>query len=172
MKRPSRGFTLLEIMLAITVFAVLLGLAVPSFRQFSQNNAVVAAHNDLVTSLQLARSEALRRNRPVSVCASTDGEACAADTDWDSGWIAFIDRGAAGEVDGTDEVLQRFEPQNPNLVFDSDETAFIQFQPTGMLAAADEESFEIYWTNCSGERLRRINILMTGSISSAIGECP
>jgi type IV fimbrial biogenesis protein FimT len=170
MKRPSRGFTLLEIMVAIALVGILLAFGVPSFRQFTQNNAVVAAHNDLVTSLQLARSEALRRNRPVSVCASVDGEDCSEDTDWRPGWITFIDRGVAGRVDGTDEILQRFEPSNRNLTFDADTATFVQFQPTGMASA--DTTIELYWEGCSGDRLRRIQIQLTGAVSTEIAECP
>ena len=96
MKPNSRGFTLIELMFGLTILAVLLALGVPSFRQLTQNNAVTAAHNDLVTSLQLGRSEALKRNRPVSICASADGKDCGADTDWHTCWIAFTDRGVAG----------------------------------------------------------------------------
>ena len=171
MKRTSRGFTLIELMIGLTILAVVLALAVPSFRQFTQNNAVVAAHNDLVTSIQLARSEALRRNRPVSICASVDGEDCATDTDWDSGWIAFIDRGVAGELDhADDEVLQRWQPQNSNLAFVSEEEShFIQFQPTGM--ANDEANIEVFWEGCSGERRRHLTVLITGAVSSQLEAC-
>lgn len=158
-------------MIGLTILAVLLALAVPSFRQFTQNNAVTAAHNDLITAIQLAKSEALRRNRPVSICASIDGEECATDTDWDSGWIAFIDRGVAGELDHADDVvLQRWQPQNTSLNFVSDENSnFVQFQPTGMANA--QANLNVSYVGCSGERRRHITVLISGSVSTRLEAC-
>ena len=60
MKRRGLGFTLLELMVTIAVLGILLGLTVPTFREFSRNNSVTTAQNDLVTALNVARSEALR----------------------------------------------------------------------------------------------------------------
>jgi type IV fimbrial biogenesis protein FimT len=170
MKANSRGFTLIELMTGLMILAILMALAVPTFREFTRNNAVTAAHNDLVTSLQVARSEALRRNRPVSVCATPDGEECGAGTDWATGWMAFTDRGAAGELDDEDEILQRWQPQNSTLLFEpADDIAFIQFLPTGM--AADAANMDILWDGCTGERRRQISVLITGAVTGAHAAC-
>jgi type IV fimbrial biogenesis protein FimT len=170
MKRRSRGFTLIELMVTITVVAILLGLAVPTFREFSQNNSVTAAQNDLVTSFNLARSEALRRNRAVSICATTDGAACGADTDWSSGWIAFIDRGVIGSVDGDDLILQAWQSPNTNLIFASGGSTYVRYLPTGMSAAA--VTIDVSWTGCTGNRVRRVEVLATGAVTGHVVACP
>src|SRR5689334_9314032 len=136
MKRHDRGFSLIELMVAIVLLGTLLGWGIPTFREFTRNNSVTVANNDLVTSLNLARSEALRRNRPVTVCASADSETCNEDPDWAGGWIAFIDRGTAGEVDGDDEVLQVWQPANDMLLYQAD-SPFVQYLPTGMTGVAN-----------------------------------
>lgn len=164
-----RGFNLIELMVAIALLAILLGWGVPTFRQITRNNSVTVANNDLVTSLNLARSEALRRNRPVSVCASGNGEDCNGDEDWAGGWIAFIDRGDPGEVDGDDQVLQVWQPANDLVLFNAD-APFVQYLPTGMTGVTT--TIEISWEGCSGQHSRRVAIIATGAITSEALDCP
>lgn len=103
--RIQRGVTLLELMIVITVLAIVLAVGVPGMRELVLNNRQVSAINELVTALQLARSEAITRNvaapAGVSVCASNDGETCSGT--WTDGWIVFTDSdttsGAALEAD-------------------------------------------------------------------------
>lgn len=157
-------------MIGITVLGILLGLAVPTFRQFSLNNSVTAAQNDLVTSFNLARSEALRRNRPVSVCASKDSETCGDETEWSSGWLAFTDRGVLGNVDGDDVILQAWQSSNTNLVFDSSGNTYVRYLPTGLADAA--VTFNVSYTGCVGPYLRRVDIMATGAVSGHTDKCP
>jgi len=89
----QRGFTILELMTVVAVFGVLLGLAVPSFQTLMANNRITSQLNQFSSTLALARSEAVKANRRVVVCPSTDGASCAAGVDWDVGWISFVDRG-------------------------------------------------------------------------------
>jgi len=171
MKRHNRGVTLMELMVTIGVLGVLLGLAVPTFREFSRNNSLTAIQNDLVTSFNLARSEALRRNRPVSVCASADGTTCGEDTDWNQGWIAFVDRGAAGEIndDVDDEILNTWQSANSDLTFASDGNTYAQYLPTGMSAAA--VTIDVFRTGCTGVKKRRVTVTATGAITGRTVDC-
>lgn len=88
--RRAAGFTLIEIMTAIVVLALLVTLAVPSFNNASLSGKLTGFANDLVASAQLARSEAIKRNAAVTMCRSTDGATCAGSGGWDSGWILLL----------------------------------------------------------------------------------
>src|SRR5687767_13501516 len=98
MKSRQPGFTLIELMVTLLVLSILVAAAVPSFREFTRNNRVVATQNDLITALNLARSEALRRSRNITVCPSSDGATCSAGTNWGNGWIVSVTGGQLLQV--------------------------------------------------------------------------
>jgi len=118
----QRGFTLIELLVTITVLAIVLGIGVPGLRDFVLNNRQVSAVNEMVASLQYARTEAIARNRTVSLCPSADGAGCSG-SNWSVGWIVFSDSspaiGGNGIKDGDDTVLRHVEPRG-NLDFVSE----------------------------------------------------
>ena len=67
--RYQQGFNLLELMAALAVLGILFSLGVPSFSQMIRDNRVVANTNELVVALSVARSEAVKRGVPMTVCA-------------------------------------------------------------------------------------------------------
>ncbi len=79
MRRASRGFTLIEMLVTLTVLAILMGIGVPSFRSFVAGQRVKTVSNDLMTALMQARSEAVKRNANVTIAPFV------ANT-WTSGW--------------------------------------------------------------------------------------
>src|SRR5687768_2450337 len=87
LRTARAGFTLIEMMVAISVVAILIGVAAPGLRDFMLNVRLTGYANDLLTALMLARSEATKRDVRVSVCArkkNNDGQ-CANGQQWDNG---------------------------------------------------------------------------------------
>jgi type IV fimbrial biogenesis protein FimT len=84
------GFTLIELLVTVVVLSILLGLAVPAFRTFMQNDQQWAQQNTLVLSLNTARSEAVKNDLPggAQMCSSIDGATCTG-TPWNQGWIVL-----------------------------------------------------------------------------------
>ena len=101
--RSQQGFNLLELMTAVAVLGILLGLGVPSFTQMIRNNRVVANTNELVVALSAARSEAVKRGLPTSVCArnAATSDVCRTGTanNWSSGWLVFVDAADKGRAE-------------------------------------------------------------------------
>lgn len=112
--RISRGFTLIELIVAISVLAILVSLATPMYQSFVTNNRTRSAAYSLVSALSLARSEAVKRNTAVSVAPLGAG--------WQDGWEV--------ETGGTQISIN--EPA-PNLVL-SGPLAGVSYQPNGRLA--------------------------------------
>jgi type IV fimbrial biogenesis protein FimT len=87
----ARGFTLIEVMVAVMILAILVTIAVPSFNNASLSSKLGGYANDLVAGAQLARSEAIKRNVNVTLCASEDGDTCGTTEGWEVGWIVIAD---------------------------------------------------------------------------------
>jgi type IV fimbrial biogenesis protein FimT len=87
------GFSILELMITLALAGVLVGLAVPNMRAFNQNNRLTAASNDLLHAFQVARNEAITRQRNVVVCASNNPTADNPDCSYGPfvGWFVFQD---------------------------------------------------------------------------------
>jgi type IV fimbrial biogenesis protein FimT len=89
--KNSSGFTLIELMITLAIVGTLLTVGVPSLRTFLQNNQLIAATNELLSAIHIARSEAIKQNIAVTVCESSNGSSCSATGNWENGWIVFVD---------------------------------------------------------------------------------
>lgn len=95
------GLTLVEFLATTAVAAILASFAMPAFQQMITNNQILSQTNELATSFYLARSEAAKRGRKVTVCASTaDQSNCDPNTDnYSNGWLIYTDYNDNGIVD-------------------------------------------------------------------------
>ena len=114
MKSPS-GFTLIELMLTLTVAAVLMMIAAPSFREFLQNSRMSAQVNLFISDLNIARSEAVKRRARVTMCKSSTLTSCTTSGGWEQGWIVFMDADGDGTVGSSDIVLRTQGPVGGDL---------------------------------------------------------
>lgn len=180
MKNRSRGVTLIELVTAIAVLGILTAIAVPGFRQFTANSRTVATTNDLVTALNVARSEALRRSSNAVVCTSTNGTSCSASTDWVNGWIVFADRNANGSVDA-DELVQSWQAVGNNFTVSATTVAGgtavdrVTYNNMGMgqlPAGVSRIRFQVVSPVCSGVTAGRTEVGVTGMIQSSKVACP
>ena len=106
-KAMPGGFTIVELMITLTVLGVLVAAGLPSLTNLVREQRVKAAASDVFSSFLYARSEAVKRNKRVAICASSDGDACASSANWAQGWIVFVDVDGDGAVDTGDDLLKR-----------------------------------------------------------------
>ncbi|MEE9398299.1 MAG: GspH/FimT family pseudopilin [Methylococcales bacterium] len=102
-KISSQGFTLIELVVTLTVATILLAVGIPSYKSTATRNHIESLMSDLTRSLNLARSEALKRGMTVTVCKSADQLVCGGN--WSNGWILFNDKNKNGSIDVGDELL-------------------------------------------------------------------
>lgn len=103
-KRQVTGFTLIELLVTISIMAILLTIALPSFQGSMRSNRVATTSNELLASLSLARSEAIRSTRGGGVCASADGATCG--TNWNQGWMVWTEKDGDGVFDNDETVVR------------------------------------------------------------------
>ena len=115
MKKHS-GFTLVELMVALAVLAILLTVGLPKMSVFFQGSRMVTNANELLSGLHIARSEAIKRNSRVTICKSTNASdaapTCATGAEgWDEGWFVFVEGrdsvNVIGEYTSTDGDILR-----------------------------------------------------------------
>lgn len=103
----SVGVTLIELMMGLIVMVALQLIAVPAMSEMLDSFRVDAATRSMISSLQLARNEAIMKGSRVVLCKSSNGEDCSHTNDWEQGWIVFQDRNNNALVDKGEIILHK-----------------------------------------------------------------
>lgn len=105
--RPhAAGLTVIEVLVAVAIALVLLIIATPYMVGMFRNVGLSTQAHEFLSTLNYARSEAIKRHQRVTVCKSTDGGQCATKGDWDQGWIIFVDVDNAARVADAKDILR------------------------------------------------------------------
>jgi type IV fimbrial biogenesis protein FimT len=166
----SAGFTLLELVITMSIAAILLTIAVPSFRYVTNSNRIAGEVNGLLGDLQFARAEAIKEGRTVTVCVSTDGQSCANSTTWQSGWIVFSDPTDVGVVDPGETILRWQKTFSSSDTFlASNNVAAITFNREGYaIGIANGTLLELHDSTNTTAWTRCLNVNLSGEITTEL----
>ena len=174
-KKLKRGFTLIELLAAISIMALLLTVAVPSFFSSMQNNRLVSLSNELISLLHLARSEAIKRGVPVSICPASDDTFTACGTNWNAGWLVFVNPDGNGSFsnNSTETLIRAQQINGTGFNFTTTPNRNIAtYNAQGYAEAGTGNlSFNLTADGCTTDSARRITISITGRISSLRTNC-
>jgi type IV fimbrial biogenesis protein FimT len=138
----NHGFTLVELMIAISIASILLSLAVPSFSSFIKRNRLATASDELFASLSFARSEALKQRKTITICARNPTGTTTCDTtgsneDYAKGWLIFHDNSspANNTYESTDDLIRVIDPFKGavSITGDSSHVASVSFGLSGRI---------------------------------------
>ena len=157
MKTRQLGFTLWELLITLLVGGILLGIGVPNVMEFQRNAAMSTVANDYVTGVLMARTEAVKRQAPVTLCLSDNplgpNPACQPNAVMNStrGFVVFVDEnnnvdanGARiltdatdgnGVIDGGELVLMQSATQAGSIRV-STNCGYVSFAPSGFTRQA------------------------------------
>jgi type IV fimbrial biogenesis protein FimT len=156
--RPSTGFTMIELVVTLTIGAILVAVGVPSMSTFIRDQRLTSQANSLVLSLNFARSEAIKRDLAagVQLCASSDGATCI-NGNWALGWIV------PDPVDATQPPLQgvpKIDGTN-TIVEGSGGLTAVVFRPNGTVTA--QASFRVCDSR-GASKARGVDVSASGRI--------
>jgi len=111
------GFTLVEVLVVLSITAIIVGAATPSFMNIVANNRVAVASNELLTTLNLAKGEAVRSGMTTVLCTSQTGSQCNDAANWSDGLILFQDNDNSGNVNNNESVIKVISASDDSLEF-------------------------------------------------------
>jgi type IV fimbrial biogenesis protein FimT len=142
-KSCQRGFSLVELMVTIAVVGILLGAVIPNMRTFLLNNQLSGGVNDMLHSIQVARTEAIKRQVGVGglplnvvVCGTSTptvaDDAMTCDYATFNAWFVFQDTNANWQHDAGEPVIERHDLLSTNLTVKTDANArIVSFNASG-----------------------------------------
>lgn len=172
----SWGFSLIELMVTVAVLAILVAIGLPSFQSSMRSNRLATATNELIASINLTRTEAVRNPNGAAMCASSDGSACGGN--WQDGWIVWIDRDGNGNPDfepGEDDVLLRYVEGRGDTDIVASTGALgnkIRFDNSGRSHEARTLTVQSEPCPSGADLVRRVSLSLTGQVKTVRGACP
>lgn len=167
--RAERGFNLIELMVTLTILAIVVATGLPEFNKFVKDIKLGGIASDLRADVQFARSESIRRNARVLVCPRADATATTCATTvtastWANGWLVCYDVDANGACDtgsATDPNPTRVRAAIVTPLVLSGPAATVTFYPTGSASVSST------FTMTSGTTTTRtLTVAPSGSLTS------
>jgi type IV fimbrial biogenesis protein FimT len=171
-RHGGSGFTLIELIMTITVAAILLAIGVPSFQYVTKSNQASSEINGLLGDMQFARGEAIKEGQRVTICAAANGAPpCTGTTAWQTGWIVFSDVGAPGVFGGNDVLLkmQKTFSSTDTLTADNAITG-VTFSREGFTSTLPGPvTFTLHTAPLNAAFTRCLSATIVGALSTQIG---
>lgn len=170
-KRATKGYTILELLVVMTISGLVLAYGIPSLAETLRQNRAANYANDFIVDLQLARVEAIKRGTSVTICPgnSADMDACGASTDWNNGWIIFVDNNDDGAMASTNDRIKIHNNLNRSMSINTASTG-ITFSSEGFVTAGSG-NYTVESTGCEGNHARLVNISAVGRANTNPTAC-
>jgi len=161
----NKGYSLIELLVTVGILGILLAVALPNFQDTVESNVTNSQAKLFITTLNLARSEAIKRGTNVGICPSNDGLDCDA-ASWSTGWIVFVDvnddsDGATGSIDAGDIIIRVFDALGANSVL-TVTTDYMEYNSLGFSATAGVQTMLLCPSTGTSANARSVEIGVSG----------
>jgi len=166
------GFTLFELMIVMSIAAILAALAVPAMHSFLQTQEQISAVTQLVTELSYARNEAIKEDVPVTganctgtgvcICASANATTCDPAGNWNNGWIVYSSSPTTNQVLEATGALQT----GLTLTTNPAGTPAVTFAPDGTSNIGALTQF-VFCDSRGASYAREVEVDVTGRIQAS-----
>lgn len=173
------GFTLIEAMVTVAILTIVLSIGVPAMTAMIENYRLTAVTNELLTSIQFARTEAIRQRNRVTICSrAANGDVCDNATGWSSGWLIYLDDAPAANptanANGLLRIASNLNTNNLTISGSSHAASYLSFSGNGGSISWNGSPATITLTICStstaldsGNRAREILVNAVGRAYSS-----
>lgn len=135
--RKQTGFTIMELMIVVTIVGILGAVALPGLQIWVKNAGRTTAVTEFLGSMHLARSEAVKRNVRVGMCPTKDGATCESTKGWEIGWLVFVDTDGDMDAGNGEEIIVAHEAlKDPWTLFTNTGDTGLDFRPNGRMESS------------------------------------
>lgn len=161
----NNGYTLIELLATVAILGILMAVALPNFQDTIESNVTNSQAKLFMTTLNLARSEAIKRGTNVGICPSDDGVDCTAGS-WTTGWIVFLDAngdadGDTGSIDVGDTIIRVFDALGADSVL-TGTTDYLEYNSLGFSATAGVQTMLLCPSSGTSANARSVEIGVSG----------
>ena len=172
MRSHVTGFTLIELLIAVAIAGIVAAVGLPSFADMFARNRITTQANDLISALNTARSEAIRRGAPVCV-----KRVIATANSWSEGWRVFVDSSTARTIASAADLCKtestllqaRDSLTGGNTLTSSDFPLAVRYNAMGVAVNSSDVGISGNFNLCrlsgGNNESRQISISVTGSVS-------
>ena len=170
----NKGFTFIDVSIALLILSILLSIAIPALSSFLTNSRLVSVTNELVVSLNLARSEAVKQKHQVTIRRTSSTEKT-----WEKGWSIFSDHNNDGILNGPDQLIRTIDPLSDGYTIRTGNNFkdWVAYLPNGLSRSGrglGNGTFRICPPDHNLKKARRVVVNSVGRIRSAktASSCP
>ncbi len=160
--QTPNGFTIIELMVTLSITAILLSVGIPAFRDYSLKQRMSASISALHSDLLYGRSQAIYRNSQVVTCPGSPSGGCTESTDWTLGWIVFSDSNTDRQHQDGEDLLRHGQGLENVMIHSSAGRTNLRFYPNGS-SPGSNVSFSLCGLG-GPERARKLVISNLGRI--------
>ncbi|MGB0360323.1 MAG: GspH/FimT family pseudopilin [Endozoicomonas sp.] len=162
-RKKQYGVSLVELLVSLTMAAILISVAVPSMKFFIVETRITTTADEVYGSVMLARSEAIKRQKTVSLCSTLDHVTCdETNSGWHYGWLIFTDESEDGLLNGRDQLISRVSDLTHLISITWNRGFNLRFNSRGQTSQAG--TFKVCDQESSEQDSKAIVISMTGRL--------